>query len=115
MTDPNAFRQSPFQSLPACQPSLLGKLMAFVVGTLLLIAGFMFSVVALAVIAVVGLGIWGWLWWKTRALRRQMADAHAAGEPLWQRSSSANDASGTVIEGEVISREAGTGSNRQLR
>ena len=104
MTDPNAFRQSPFQSLPAGQPSLLGKLMAFVVGTLLLIAGFMFSVVALAVIAVVGLGIWGWLWWKTRALRRQMADAH-----------SANDASGTVIEGEVISREAGTGSNRQLR
>ena len=25
------------------------------------------------------------------------------------------DAGGTVIEGEVISREAGTGSNRQLR
>ena len=91
MTDPNAFRQSPFQSLPAGQPSLLGKLMAFVVGTLLLIAGFMFSVVALAVIAVVGLGIWGWLWWKTRALRRQMADAKTAGEPLWQRSSPMND------------------------
>ena len=46
MTDPNAFRQSPFQSLPAGQPSLLGKLMAFVVGTLLLIAGFMFAAVA---------------------------------------------------------------------
>ena len=115
MTDPNAFRQSPFQSLPAGQPSLLGKLMAFVVGTLLLVAGFMFSVVALAVITVVGLGIWGWLWWKTRALRRQMADAQKAGGPLWQRSGPINDASGTVIEGEVISREAGSGSNRQLR
>ena len=110
MTDPNAFRQPPFQSLPAGQPSLLGKLMTFVVGTLLLIAGFMFSAVALAIIAVVGLGVWGWLWWKTRALRRQMA-----GEPLWQRSSSANDAGGTVIEGEVISREAGAGSDRQIR
>lgn len=115
MTDPNAFRQTPFQRLPAGQPSLLGKLVAFVVGTLLLIAGFMFSVVALAVIAVVGLGIWGWLWWKTRALRRQMADAQAAGEPLWQRSGPMNNAGGNVIDGEVIGREGGIGSDRQLR
>ena len=115
MTDPNAFRQTPFQSLPAGQPSLLGKLMTFVVGTLLLIAGFMFSAVALAIIAVVGLGVWGWLWWKTRALRRQMADAQAAGEPLWQRSGPMNNNGGTIIEGEVISRDGGIGSDRQLR
>lgn len=115
MIDPNAFRQSSFQRLPAGQPSLLGKIAAFVVGTLLLIAGFMFSLVALAVIAVVGLGIWGWLWWKTRTLRRQLADAQAGGEPLWQQAGTANDGRGNVIDGEVVSRESTSATDRRLR
>jgi hypothetical protein len=32
----------------------------------------MFSLVALAVVTVGGLAFWGWLRWKTRALRKQM-------------------------------------------
>jgi hypothetical protein len=34
----------------------------------------MFSLVALAVVAVGGLMLWGWLWWKTRAIRQQIRE-----------------------------------------
>ena len=34
----------------------------------------MFSLVFVAVIAVLGLVAWGYFWWKTRALRRQMQE-----------------------------------------
>lgn len=47
-------------------------LMALFSGVLLLIVGFMFSLLALAVIAVLGLAAWAYLWWQTRKLRRAM-------------------------------------------
>ena len=43
----------------------------------------------LAAAALLALGVWGWLWWKTRALRTAVAKAE-----------------GTVIEGEYrVERE----------
>lgn len=54
------------------QPSLIAKLLAFVLSALFVVLAFMFSLIALAVVAVGGLMLWGWLWWKTRALRKSM-------------------------------------------
>ena len=106
MTDHNAFRQSAFLPPPAGQSSLLGNIAAVIVGALLLVAGFMFSVVALAVIATVGLGVWAWLWWKTRALRRQIAAVQAdAGPAHRHRTRPMPEGQGLVIEGEIIRRE----------
>lgn len=51
------------------QLGILGKLLAFIGGAILLIAGFMFSVVLLAVIAVAGLAAWCYVWWNTRKMR----------------------------------------------
>jgi hypothetical protein len=48
----------------------------------------MFSVLLFAVVATVGVVAWGYLWWRTRELRRRMR-AHPPG-------------GGVVIEGEVI-------------
>lgn len=77
-SDPQAtrFRQ------PLGQPpqGLLAKLLTFVLGAALLVLAVTFSLVALAVVAVVGLAFWGWLHWKTRRLRQQMRAA-AASEP----------------------------------
>lgn len=58
---------------------------------ILLVLGFMFSVVILAVIAVLGVLGLGFLWWKTRAVRRAIREQMAA---------SAHRQS-TVIEGEA--------------
>lgn len=70
------------------EPGLLGKLFALVAGALLLIVGFLFSVFLFAVIIAVGLLVWGYVWWKTREVRRAMREQSTGG--------------GTVIEGEAI-------------
>lgn len=67
----------------------LSRLLAFILSAGLLVLGFMFSLVALAVVAVAGVILGGWLWWKTRQLRKQMRQQMA-------------EAQGSIIEGEVI-------------
>lgn len=61
--------------IPPPSTGLAGRLVAGLLTALLLVGAFMFSLVALAVAAIGGLALWGWLWWKTRALRRAMAEA----------------------------------------
>ncbi len=85
-------------AFPRPPQSLLGKLLTLIFSLALLVLAFMFSLVALAVVAVGGTLFAGWLWWKTRALRQAMRDAAPA------------PAAGTggevrIIEGEFI-REA---------
>ncbi len=80
------------------QPSLLGRILAFIVGAGVLVLAFMFSLVALAVIAVGGLLLWAWLWWKTRAIRQQMREQ----SPLNADFNRNNSSNGQIIEGEVI-------------
>jgi O-antigen/teichoic acid export membrane protein len=66
---------------------LLGRLLAFAVGAVLLVAALMFSVLVFAIAATVGSAVVGYLWWKTRELRRRMRE---------------NPPGGRIIEGEVI-------------
>ena len=76
------------------ESGLLGKLFALMVGAALLVLGFMFSILLLAVVVIGGLGAWGYLWWKTRALRKAMREH----PPI-------ADTEGRVIDGEVIVME----------
>lgn len=90
-------------------PGLLAKLLAFLLSAALFVLAFMFSVVALAVVAVVGLGVAGWFWWKTRALRRQMREQGN------MYSSGRTKTDGQIIEGEIIREGAPrTGNGRML-
>ena len=66
---------------------MLGKLVALVGGTALLVLAFVFSVVLLAALVTGGLVLFGYFWWKTRALRKRLRE---------------NPPGGHVIEGEVI-------------
>ena len=84
----------------------MSKAVAFVVTATLIVFGLMFSVLLLAVIVTVGAVAFGYLWYKTRALRRQMRENTRA------MNGAANDADafrdevikGEIIEGEVIRR-----------
>lgn len=80
-------------------PGPLAKLAAFVLSVAFMVLAFMFSLVALAVLAVVGVALGGWLWWKTRALRKQMQEMREAHEQMRTSQPASNDA---VIEGEFI-------------
>lgn len=68
--------------MQAREPSLLTKILAVAGGVILLVVGFMFSLVILAVIAVAGLAVWIWFWWKTRELRKTMKQRPAGGHVI---------------------------------
>jgi hypothetical protein len=70
---------------------VLRSLPALLAGAVLLVLGALFSVVLLAVVAVIGLGLWAWLWWKTRKLRRAARDATGGAA-----------SGGQIIEGEAV-------------
>lgn len=86
---------------------LLGKLLAFVLSAALLVAGLMFSLVVLAVVAVLGAGFAGWLWCKTRQLRRQLAQAARPPHP-------ASAGSGQVIDGVAVRQDDAPSASPRL-
>lgn len=55
-------------------PSLLTKVLAAVIGAALLVVGFAVSLVMLAVVLGACIVIGGFLWWKTRDLRKQLRE-----------------------------------------
>jgi len=91
----NQEQQQRFRELHAAlsrpPQTMLGKLATFTVGASVVVLALMFSLVALAVVAVGGAIAGTWLWWKTRDVRKQMRE-QAQRQP----------AGGHIIEGEVI-------------
>ena len=67
---------------------MLRKAFALLAGAILLILGFMASVVVFAIVAVLGLALWAYVWWKTRKLRQTMQAQAPTG--------------GQVIDGEAV-------------
>ena len=94
-------RRKPRQGIAAQLLTLVGTALALAVALT-------FSLVVVAVVAVAGVLIWGYVWWKTRELRRQMRDAmaaQAAGAQGARPTAGADEstaASGAIIEGEAV-------------
>ena len=86
----NFFQQ--FSQSPGQPRTFMQKLVATVVTVGVFALALMFSVVFFALILTLGLVAWGYLWWKSRDLRRQMREQQGRRE----------EAEGLVIEGEVI-------------
>lgn len=78
------------QRFPHTPASPLKKAASAVIGLTVLVLGLMFSVVLLAVLVVAGLAAWGYVWWKTREIRRILREQQAP--------AAAND---RVFEGEA--------------
>lgn len=69
--------------------NLVQRIAGIAIGLVLFVLAFIFASVILAVAGGVALGVWAWLAWKTRGLRRQAAKGD-----------------GSVIEGEYrVERE----------
>ena len=101
-------RQRHTSHMQAAPAGPFAKLFAALAGVVLLVLGLMFSVVIIAVAIAFGLVIWGWMWWKTRALRQQMREqmearmAAGEGAPAMYSDDDGSQSGGRVIEGEVI-------------
>lgn len=86
---------------PPQQAGLLQRIGAIVATVIVFGLALTFSVMFFAVVVAAGLVIWGYLWWRTRNLRKAMREAQAQA-----RSAGAGartpPGTGMVIEGEVI-------------
>ncbi|HCX33045.1 MAG TPA: hypothetical protein DHV08_05430, partial [Rhodocyclaceae bacterium] len=71
----------------SAQRGPLGTFLTLLSGAVLLVLGFAFSLIILAVVAVAALVLGGYFWWKTRELRKAMREHPPAGH---------------VIEGEAV-------------
>lgn len=80
-------------------PGMLEKVLTVLVGSLVLVAAFMFSLVILAVAVVLGLMIWGYFWWKTREIRQMMREQREQQQSQPRQQPAPG---GHVIEGEAI-------------
>ena len=87
---------------PSGQPpqTLFARIVGVVVGVIALGLALMFSAVVFVVLAIAGLALWGYFWWKTRALRRQMQEQmRAQGGDAPYRDASHDEG---AIEGEAV-------------
>lgn len=85
-------------------PGPLAKALTWIVGAAVLSGALVLSVALFAVLLVVGAAAGGWLWWQTRALRRQLRERMQqmqAGNP-GARPPDAARRDGEVIEGDFI-------------
>ena len=86
----------------------LARVFAVILGVLALAASFMFSLVVVAVLAVVALTVGLYFWWKTRALRQAMRETLEAQQQAAEAGmrmdagGAAPEADGAVIEGEAV-------------
>lgn len=80
---------------------MLRKVVAYIVAASLIILGLMFSVFLIAFLVVVGVTAWGYIWWKTRLLRKQLRNRPTA---VFERYED-EKFKGEIIEGEVIREE----------
>lgn len=73
------------------------KIAAYLLTASLIVLGLMFSALLFAVIAVIAVIAWCYLWWKTRDLRKLMRDQ----QEVFERNEH-QEFRGEIIEGEVI-------------
>lgn len=78
-------------------PSLLRKVAGFAVTAALVGLVLMFSALLFMAILIAGTIAWGYLWWRTRDLRKQMRKHSSGGMDM-----ESEVIRGEVIEGEVI-------------
>lgn len=83
---------------PGQPPGVFARVFAVIVAVAIAIVGLMFSVVVFAIALGVGVVVWGWLWWKMRALRKQMEQDPRFQEMRRQQQGGSSE----VIEGVVI-------------
>lgn len=94
--------------------SLVGRVIGALITLGALVIGLMFSVVLFGVALVLGLAIWGWLWWKMRRVIRQ-----AQQDPRFQQFQDLGAAppppadGGKIIEGEVLREEWTDGKDQR--
>jgi hypothetical protein len=95
--------QIKFTSTPSSQqPNLLRKIVTIIMTLALAVVEVMFSAILLSIILVVVVLAGSYLWWKTRAIRKQMKTFAQQAASMHGDAGAKPTYKGEVIEGEVI-------------
>jgi len=86
-------------NLPPPQPSLLIKLISLIVATAAVALAFMFSLVLIPTLLLLGTALWFYLRWKMKKWQQAMAEANV--EQGWAQEVPSEE-SGHIIEGEAV-------------
>ena len=86
-------------NLPPPKPSLFAKLVSLIVAAAAIVLAFMFSLVLIPALLLLGTAGWFYLRWKMKQWQQAMAQAGA--DQGWAQSAS-SDECGQVIEGEAV-------------
>ncbi len=103
-TDPHFSRlqQPPSAGPPSPRrPGLLARVVGAIAGIALIAAVVVFSAVAFVVLLLAVATVGGWLWWQTRAVRRQLRE-QAAARPMEARAPPSANRQEDVTDAEVI-------------
>jgi hypothetical protein len=91
-----------FTHLSTGSPGPLRKIAAFAATLLVIGLILMFSAMLFVIILIAGVLAWGYLWWKTRALRKLMRNMPPRAAAMESEVFRREQTRGEVIEGEVI-------------
>lgn len=102
---------------PGRMRSPFGTLIAGIIGAVLLVLAFMFSLLILAGVIIVAVSVYGYLWWKTRSLRKHLREqmrSQPSGAP-GTGARSDDTAEGNIIEGVVVHEERETSAGKDTK
>lgn len=107
MEDPNRTKAASVQIRIQSNGGLVGKIVTAIIAGAMLIAAVFLSVFLFAGLAVLALVAGGWLWWRTRRIRRELREAlEEAERKMAEQRRKANggstDTLGDVIDGDFI-------------
>jgi len=87
----------------------LAKVLTWVVGGVALVGALVFSAALFVVLLVVGAAVGGWLWWQTRALRRQLRAQMEQMQQQAEQQRTGRPGAGPVPPGAGMSRRSAPG------
>jgi hypothetical protein len=93
--DEASSRRESHAGAPSRAMNVIAKVVAVLGGAVLAVSALALSLVFFAVVLMIGVLVGGYLWWKTRELRKQIRTQLSSGETL----------QGEIIEGEIIEGE----------
>lgn len=91
---------------PSRVMGIVAKAVTVIGGAILLMSALALSILFFAVVLVIGVLIGGYLWWKTREIRRQIRTQFPSDQPSPGEIIEGEIIEGEIIEGEIVEDDA---------
>lgn len=102
------------RNAPSRAMGVVAKTLALIGGAILLVSALALSILFFSVLIVGGVIIGGYLWWKTREIRRQIRTQFNSDQPHRGETIEGEIIEGEIIRGEIIDDNERNARERQV-